>query len=124
MTILVLVSPDLEDEESFREEYFEKVLTKVEKITGESIRDAIVVKRIVAHEHFKNAFNAYKGTALSLAHTLRQTAIFRPHHKSKKVINLYYAGMYTHPGVGVPVSIISAQLASEKILDDVKKNLV
>jgi phytoene desaturase len=124
MTILVLVSPDLEDLESNREPYFDKVLKKVEDITGESIRDSIVVKRIVAHEHFKNTFHAYKGTALGLAHTLRQTAIFRPHHKSKKVENLYYAGHYTHPGVGVPVSIISAQLAAEKIVDDVKKDLV
>lgn len=124
MTILVLVSPDLEDEESFREQYFDKIIEKVENIAGESFKDSIVVKRIVAHEHFKNAFNAYKGTALSLAHTLFQTAIFRPHHKSEKTKNLYYAGMYTHPGVGVPVSIISAQLACEKILKDVKESKV
>lgn len=124
MTILVLVSPDLEDVESNREPYFDKIIKKVENITGESIRDSIVVKRIVAHEHFKNTFNAYKGTALGLAHTLLQTALFRPHHKSKKVKNLYYAGHYTHPGVGVPVSIISAQLACKKIINDVKKQLV
>jgi phytoene desaturase len=124
MTILVLVSPNLEDLESNREPYFDKILTKVEKITGESIRDSIVVKKIVAHEHFKKTFNAYKGTALGLAHTLGQTAIFRPHHKSKKVKNLYYAGHYTHPGVGVPVSLISAQLACEKIIDDVEKQIV
>jgi len=124
MTILVLVSPNLEDKESHREPYFDKIIQKVENITGESFKDSIEVKRIVAHEHFKNTFNAYKGTALGLAHTLFQTALFRPHHKSDKVKNLYYAGHYTHPGVGVPVTIISAQLAYEKILDDVKKDLV
>jgi len=124
MTILVLVSADLEDEESFREQYFDKIIEKVENLSGESIKEHIVVKRIVAHEHFKKTFNAYKGTALSLAHTLFQTAIFRPHHKSEKINNLYYAGMYSHPGVGVPVSIISAQLACEKILEDVEKNKV
>ncbi|MBD3215611.1 MAG: phytoene desaturase [Candidatus Lokiarchaeota archaeon] len=124
MTILVLVSPDLEGDEEFRDQYFDHIIEKVETITGESFRDSIVSKEIVAHNYFKNSFNAYKGTALSLAHTLRQTAIFRPHHKSKKVQNLYYAGMYTHPGVGVPVSIISAQLAYEKIVEDVKKEIV
>ncbi|MBD3194908.1 MAG: phytoene desaturase, partial [Candidatus Lokiarchaeota archaeon] len=106
------------------EQYFERIIEKVENLAGESFKDSIVVKRIVSHEHFKNKFNAYKGTALSLAHTLFQTAIFRPHHKSEKIKNLYYAGMYTHPGVGVPVSIISAQLACEKIIEDVKNNLV
>lgn len=124
MTILVLVSPNLEDNKSFREQYFDKIIEKVENITGESIRDSIVVKKVVAHNYFKEYFNAYKGTALSLAHTLLQTAVFRPHHKSEELKNLYYAGMYTHPGVGVPVSIISAQLARDKILDDVKKGLV
>ncbi|MBD3194172.1 MAG: phytoene desaturase, partial [Candidatus Lokiarchaeota archaeon] len=64
MTILVLVSPDLEDEESFREQYFERIIEKVENLAGESFKDSIVVKRIVSHEHFKNKFNAYKGTAL------------------------------------------------------------
>jgi phytoene desaturase len=124
MTILVLVSPDLKDEESFREKYYDKIIEKVENITGESFRDSIIVKKVVAHEHFKSTFNAYKGTALGLAHTLRQTALFRPHRKSEKIKNLYYAGHYTHPGVGVPVSIISAQLASEKITNDVRKELV
>jgi phytoene desaturase len=124
MTILVLVSADLKDEESFRKQYFDRIIEKVEALTGEAIKDSIVVKKVVAHEHFNNTFNAYKGTALGLAHTLRQTALFRPHRKSKKVKNLYYAGHYTHPGVGVPVSIISAQLASKKISEDVKKELV
>lgn len=124
MTILVLVAPGLEDNESHRDAYFDKILEMVERITGESFRDSIIIKKIVAHEHFKDTFNAYQGTALGLAHTLRQTALFRPHHKSKKVKNLYYAGHYTHPGVGVPVSLISSQLACEKIVYDVNKELV
>ncbi|UCG68720.1 MAG: phytoene desaturase, partial [Thermoplasmata archaeon] len=60
-------------------------------------------------------YNAYNGTALGFAHTLRQTAIFRPRHKSKKVKNLYYTGQYTHPGIGVPMVIISSQILSKEI---------
>ncbi|MGA1866737.1 MAG: phytoene desaturase, partial [Thermoplasmatota archaeon] len=53
-----------------------------------------------------------------LAHTLKQTAIFRPGHRSKKVKDLYYTGQYTHPGIGVPMVIISSQILSKEILKD------
>jgi len=50
-----------------------------------------------------------------LAHTLWQTAYFRPRMRSKKLSNLYYVGHHTQPGVGVPMVVISGQIVSEKI---------
>ena len=73
---------------------------------------SIVVRRIFSHRDFINDYNAYAGTALGLAHTLNQTAFFRPSFRSKRVRNLYYAGQYTHPGVGVPMVLIAAQVAA------------
>ena len=107
---LVPVACDLEDSDKVREEYFEKVLDKFEKWTGENIRDDIVVKSLFTHRDFKERYNAYKGTGLGMAHTLWQTAVFRPKHKSSKVENLYYTGQYNHPGVGVPTTVISSQI--------------
>lgn len=113
--ILVPVAPNLEDNEKIREQYYNKILAHLENLIGENIKDAVVVKRIFAHNDFSHRYNAYQGTALGFAHTLRQTAIFRPRHKSKKVKNLYYTGHYTHPGIGVPMVIISSQILSEEI---------
>ncbi|HJM17807.1 MAG TPA: phytoene desaturase, partial [Candidatus Poseidoniia archaeon] len=70
----------------------------------------IVVKSLFTHRDFKERYNAYKGTGLGMAHTLWQTAVFRPKHKSSKVKNLYYTGQYNHPGVGVPTTVISSQI--------------
>ena len=89
----------------------------MEYLTGENLRDHIVLQRIFAHNDFSSRYNAYKGTALGLAHTLKQTAVFRPKHESKKVNNLYFTGHYNHPGIGVPMVIISSQ-----ILADIIKN--
>jgi phytoene desaturase len=114
-SILVLVGPGIEDTPEIREKYYEKTMDHFENIIGQNIRDSIVVKKIFTIKDFISTYNAYKGTALGMAHTLRQTAVGRPSHQSKKVKNLYYAGHYTHPGIGVPVSIISGQLASDKI---------
>ena len=107
---LVPVACDLEDSDKIREKYFEKVLTKFEKWTGQEIRNNIVVKSLFTHRDFKQRYNAYKGTGLGMAHTLWQTAVFRPKHKSSKVNNLYYTGQYNHPGVGVPTTVISSQI--------------
>jgi phytoene desaturase len=49
---------------------------------------------------------------------MRQTALFRPAHKSKKVKNLYYTGQYTHPGIGVPMTFISSEIVAKEINED------
>ncbi|MFO7677342.1 MAG: phytoene desaturase family protein [Thermoplasmatota archaeon] len=113
--VLVPVAPGLEDTDLIRETYFNKTIDHMEKLAGENIRDHIIVKRIFAHHDFSQRYNAYKGTALGLAHTLKQTAIFRPRHESKKVKNLYYTGHYNHPGIGVPMVVISSQIVAEMI---------
>jgi len=113
--VLIPVAAGLDDTEETREAYFNKTIDHMEKLAGENIRDHILVKRIFAHNDFSSRYNAYKGTALGLAHTLKQTAIFRPRHQSKKVKNVYYTGHYNHPGIGVPMVIISSQILSEMI---------
>ena len=113
--VLIPVAPGLKDTEEIREKYFDKTIDHMEKLAGENIRDHILVKRIFAHNDFSNRYNAYKGTALGLAHTLRQTAIFRPKQKSKKVSNLYYTGHYNHPGIGVPMVIICSQILADTL---------
>jgi phytoene desaturase len=113
--VLVPVAAGLQDTEKTREKYFTKVMDHLEELTGESIKDRLVVKRLFAHKNFTAQYNAYKGTALGLAHTLGQTAIFRCSHQSKKVKGLYYTGHYTHPGIGVPMVVISSQIIADQI---------
>jgi phytoene desaturase len=87
-------------------------------LIGSSIHDDLAVKRLFSHRDFKSEYNAWKGTALGLSHTLAQTAIFRPGRRSKKVAGLWYAGQYTHPGVGVPMTLIAAELAAGAMTKD------
>jgi phytoene desaturase len=110
--VLVPVAPGLEDGDTFRERYAEQILEHIENVVGEDIRSSVVVRRIFSHRDFISEYNAYGGTALGLAHTLSQTAFFRPAFRSRKVENLFYAGQYTHPGVGVPMVLIAAQVAA------------
>lgn len=95
----------------------EEVISMVEEIAGEKIRNRILVKRVFTPTDFKNDYNAFGGTALGLAHTLNQSLWFRPGNRSVKVKGLYYTGQYTNPGVGVPMALASAKIV-EKIIKD------
>ena len=113
---LVPIAPDLEDTEEIREDYFQRLLLRLKMITGNDIEKNIVYKRSFCISDFKNDYHAFKGNAYGLANTLKQTAIFKPKIKSKKLSNFYYTGQLTVPGPGVPPSIISGEVVANLIL--------
>jgi phytoene desaturase len=79
------------------------------------LRDKIEYRRIYTVENFAADYNSFKGSALGLAHTIWQTAIFRPKNVSGKVKNLFYAGAGTNPGIGTQICLISAELAYKRV---------
>lgn len=112
---LIPLAPDLEDTASLRESYFEKIISRMEKLTGQNLKDAILFSESFCVNDFKSAYNSYKGNAYGMANTLFQTAFLRPKLKSKKVGNLYFTGQLTVPGPGVPPALISGKLAADLI---------
>ena len=117
--VLVPIAPGLEDSDEVREKYSEKVIEMLMKhLPLKDLDKHIEYKRIYCVRDFANDYNSYKGSALGLAHTLRQTAIFRPDTKSKKVENLFYVGGNTNPGIGMPICLISAELVYKRIIGD------
>ncbi|NHJ15168.1 MAG: phytoene desaturase [Candidatus Thorarchaeota archaeon] len=113
--VTVPISPGIEDTPQLREEYFEKMMTHMEKVAGTKLREHLVVKRIFSLNDFAQDYNAYKGTAVGLTHTFSQSAFFRPRHHSKKVKNLFYTGQYTHPGIGVPMALIASEIVADLV---------
>ena len=82
------------------------------------LRERIVVRRIIGPADFARDLNAWSGTALGLAHSLGQSAFFRPSNKSKKVSGLFYAGHNTLPGIGLPMCLIGAELVYKHLAGD------
>ncbi len=116
--VLVPIAPGLEDTPELRSRYRDLILEDVAEHTGTDLRDRIVFEESFCVEDFADRYNSFKGTALGMAHTLRQTALFRPPHRSKEVDGLYFAGSYTTPGIGVPMCLISGELTAEKVFED------
>lgn len=120
--VLVPIASGLSETSEFREEYAQKIISHMENEIGETFADSIIVKRIFTGVDFAKDYNAFQGTALGLSHTLFQTAMLRPRMKSKKVANLYFAGQYTQPGIGVPMALISGELTHKNISEDNEQN--
>ena len=120
---LVPLAPGLEDSEEEREKYFDKVMERLERRTGNQIREAIDYKRSFCVSDFKSKYNSYKGNAYGMANTLRQTAFLRPKIQSSKVSNLFFTGQLTVPGPGVPPALISGKISSQLIIKQNLKHL-
>ena len=112
---LIPLAPGITDEQALRERYFEKIITRFEKITQQKIKKNIIFKKSFCVNDFIKEYNSYKGNAYGLANTLLQTAFLRPKLKSKKVKGLYFTGQLTVPGPGVPPALISGKLVSDLI---------
>jgi phytoene desaturase len=119
--ILIPVAPGLEDTPEVRERYYHLALERLERLTGESVRDHVVYKRTYAHRDFIQDYHAYKGNAYGLANTVMQTANLKPSVVNKKIDNLFYTGQLTVPGPGVPPSLISGQVVAKVLSERAKK---
>ena len=109
---LIPLAPGLKDSDEIREEYFEKIMKRFEKLTNQKVKNYVIFKESFCINDFIKDYNSYKGNAYGLANTLKQTAFLRPNLKSKKVDNLYFTGQLTVPGPGVPPSLISGKLVA------------
>ena len=114
---LVPIAAGLEDTPELRQTYRDLVLDDIADNTGVDIRDRIVLEETFCVNDFADRYNSREGTALGLAHTLRQTALFRPPHHSETVDGLYFTGSFTTPGIGVPMCLISGMVTAEEMAE-------
>ena len=115
--ILIPVASGLQnDTVEVREQYFDMVMSRMEKRFGCSIKDAVIYKKSFAHAEFVSEYHSFKGNAYGLANTLMQTAILKPSCRSTKVDNLFFTGQLTVPGPGVPPSLISGEVVAKEVI--------
>jgi len=119
MVLLIPISSGLlNDDETTREKYFQQIIKRMQKHTGQSILDAVIYKKTFSVSDFVSEYNSFRGNAYGLANTLTQTAIFKPSCKSKKVKNLFFTGQLTVPGPGVPPCLISGEVVAKEVVKE------
>lgn len=119
--LLIPIAPGIEDTEEMRKKYFNIVMERLEHLTKQSIKDAVLFKESFCVKDFVSEYNSYKGNAYGMANTLMQTAFLRPKLKSKKIEGLFFTGQLTVPGPGVPPALISGKLVANLVAQTTTK---
>jgi len=115
LVVLMPIASGLKDSNEIRDRYFNLIVSEMEELIGEDIKNNIVLNRSYCVNDFKKDYNSFKGNAYGLSNKLMQTAFFKPKLRSKKVLNLFNAGQLTVPGPGVPPALISGQIAADEL---------
>lgn len=114
--ILIPLSTRLQDDPSKHDHYFNRILDRMERQLGCTIKDQVLFHRSYCINDFIKDYHSFRGNAYGLANTLLQTGPLRPKIKSKKVNNLFFTGQLTVPGPGLPPAVISGEVVAKYIL--------
>jgi phytoene desaturase len=104
------------DWEKLKEKARSAIIARLEEEGLKDFEKHIKFEICYTPNSWKSAFNLTRGgTFGSLAHNLLQMGFLRPNNHHRKYKNLYFAGGSTQPGSGMPLSLLSAKLVSERI---------
>lgn len=107
------------DWEKIKSRARDAIISRFEEEGMEDFRKHIKFEICFTAESWRSEFNLTRGgTFGSLAHNLIQMGFLRPSNYHRKYRNLYFAGGSTQPGSGMPLSLLSAKLVSERIERD------
>lgn len=96
----------------------ERLLDRIESDLGLRLRDRIRVEQRLTPDDWAR-MNINHGATFNLAHSLDQMLHKRPQNSLPGVENVCLVGGGTHPGSGLPVIFLSAQIAADMIADRV-----
>jgi len=94
------------------------VLDGLKKIGVTDVADHIKFEVSYTAREWNRLFNLEKGAAFGLSHNFTQVGYLRPQNRHRRYRNLYFVGASTHPGTGLPIVLLSARLATERILKE------
>lgn len=83
------------------------------------LRRHIVTSRRVTPADYNADFGNLRGEAFGLSHNFDQIGWFRPHNRHARYHNLYFVGQSTHPGCGLPMVLISAEVLADRLAAEV-----
>ncbi len=109
------------DWDTKKDEYRDHILSHLDERILPGLLDNLGPTEVFTPLDFKREFNSVKGAGFSLQPLLMQSGFFRPHNKSRDIQGLYFVGAGTHPGAGVPSVLMSADITSQLVNEDLSK---
>jgi phytoene desaturase len=101
-----------------RDEARKHVFRRLQTLGITDIESHIKFEETYTPLSWRKRYNLVKGSTHGLSHTLTQMAYFRPSNRHPRYQNLYFVGASTHPGTGVPTTMVSGRLVADRIRDE------
>ncbi len=95
----------------------EIILRKL-KQTGLDVRNYIQYEKILTPEDFYRLYRSNGGSIYGIASNDRNSAFKRPPNRNRDIQGLFFAGGSTHPGGGVPLTMLSGKLCADLIAEN------
>ena len=92
-----------------------------QEVSLEGLEANIVTEYIFTPRDFASELRSHLGAAFSIEPTLFQSAYFRPPNRSSQIGGLYFVGAGTHPGAGIPGVLLSADITSRLVMEDLER---
>ncbi|MDA1316915.1 MAG: phytoene desaturase family protein [bacterium] len=123
LRVYVPISAGIKDTPEARAAFKEKIIQRIEDMTGEDIRSQLVVDRVFTLKDYQRLYNSHRGGNGRFTTKMFNTGFIHSNNKSMKVQNLFYAGQDSLPGIGMGLAVISAELATLRVIEADKQNL-
>ena len=94
----------------------ELLLDRIDAVLGQDLRDRIKVEKRLTPDDWRG-MNINHGATFNLSHSLDQMLHKRPQHKLPYCEGAWLVGGGTHPGSGLPVIFLSAQITAKLLCD-------
>jgi phytoene desaturase len=107
-----------QDWEALEQKARQAVFGRLARLGLKDLESQIVFEAKWGPPYYRKALNLAKGSAFGLSHNFAQVGYLRPHNRHPRYKNLYFAGASTHPGTGLPIVLLSARLAVERLLEE------
>ncbi|MCK6621699.1 MAG: phytoene desaturase [Calditrichaceae bacterium] len=117
---VLLNMPYLEEGQDWRgemERMREAVFRKLRR-RGIDLRGQVETERVITPEEFYSRYGSNRGSIYGISSNRRSTAFRRPANRSRELKGLYFAGGSTHPGGGIPLTLLSGKIAAELIIEE------
>jgi phytoene desaturase len=108
---------DAQDWDALRQRARRCVLRCLAEMGVSDLEEQIKFEVSYTPPDWQNRYNLTRGSSYGLSHSLLQMGYLRPHNRHARYRNLYFVGASTHPGAGLPTVLLSARLATERILE-------
>jgi len=120
--VLVNAPPDRQEIDWSKEAigYGNHVLERLQQFGLGDLRSRIFSRHHITPTDFRKRHNAWAGSLYGFASHGLRTAFRRPSMRVKDMPGFYLAGGTTHPGGGIPLVILSGQIAARELLRDLE----